>query len=109
VEAGVSEISTGERYYLNSQLRDAAIVLDEAEHRKVLEKGDANFMMATGILRGWRRAIESSSERETVVRHLKESDDELSLVGGASAVEAVRAARRLVADAHFKLASARGE
>jgi len=103
----VSEISTGERDYLIGQLRDAAIVLDEAEHAKVLRTGDANFTMAQGVLRSWRRAIESTTERETVVRHLKELDQDLSLVGGPSAVDAVQAARRLVGDAHFRILSAR--
>lgn len=103
----MSEISAADRDYVYSQLREAAITLDEAEHGRVLRKGDANFVMAQGIVRGWRRAIESTTERETVVRHLKELDDELSLVGGPSAIDAVQAARRLVADAHFRVAAAR--
>lgn len=105
----MGEISRGERDYVNGRLRDAAIVLDEAEHATDLRKGDANFRMATGVLRAWRRSIESTTERTSVVQQLRELDNDLSLVGGASAVEAVSAARRLVGDAHFKLASAREE
>jgi hypothetical protein len=105
----MSEMSEVERDYVYSQLREAVITLDEAEHAKPLRKGDANFTMATGIVRSWRRAIEAAPERETVVRHLKELDDDLSLVGGPSAVGAVQAARRHIADAHYKLASSRDQ
>lgn len=76
----MSEISPGERDYLNSQLRDAAIVLDEAEHSKVLRKGDSNFTVAQTMVRNQRRVIESTSDRTKVAWHLKELDDGLSLV-----------------------------
>ena len=42
----MSEISADERDYIYSQLREAAIALEEAEHGKVLRKGDMNFMVA---------------------------------------------------------------
>jgi hypothetical protein len=102
----MSDISEGDRDYVYSQLREAAIVIDEAEHSATLRKGDSNFKVASGMVRGWRRFIENAAERDNVVRSLKELDDDLGLVGG-SATDAVNKARRLVADAHYRVASAR--
>ena len=50
--------------------------------------------------------MESTPKRGIIVQGLKELDEELSLVGG-NAADAVGKARRLVADVHYKLASAR--
>ena len=103
----MSEVTQAERDYINSQLREAAIVIDTAEHEAILKAGDSNFRVASAAVRNWRQFIDSTPEREKVTRAIKELDETLSLVGG-SATHAVHVARQFIADAHYKLASSRG-
>jgi hypothetical protein len=91
---------------VNSYLRAAAIAIDEARHATELKKGDVNFIMAHGVVRSLRDAIDGTNDREMATRWLKESDDALGLIGG-SATDAVHAARKLIGDAHYRLASGR--
>ncbi len=98
------QLSDADQDYVYSLLREGAITLDEAEHGRALRKRDANFILAQGILRGWRRTIEARLDRETLARYLKELDQELSLVAG-SATEAIAAARGLVQKALLRIES----
>jgi hypothetical protein len=102
----MSEISKAAKDNLYTDLREAAIVIDDAEQAAKLRKGDSNFTHATGIVRSLRRAVEATEERETIMRNLKEADEYLGLIGG-SATDAVHAARQLIGEAHYRLAQGR--
>jgi hypothetical protein len=102
----MSEIPKPIKDDVYTYLREAAIVLDEAEHATELRKGDINFTMAQGVVRSLRDAIDGTNDREMATRWLKVSDEALELIGG-SATDAVHAARRLIGDAHYRLASGR--
>ena len=100
----MSEISKAAKNDLYTHLREAAIVIDEARHATELTKDDDNFIFATGIVRGLRRAVEASEDRRMVIWRVEEFYTVLGLIGG-KATDAVHAARRLIADAHHRLAS----
>jgi hypothetical protein len=91
----MSDISEDQRDYLEEQLLGGAIELEAVKHGNELRQ----------LYRQERRALESIPERELVVRRLKALDSEMGLLGDGD--EAVQAARRRVADAHYKLASSR--
>jgi hypothetical protein len=91
----MSEISEAERYGLNAELHEGAIELEGAEDGEGIRR----------LYRQDRRALEAISDRETIVRGLKDLDGHLGVLGGED--EAVRAARQRVADAHYRLASSR--
>jgi hypothetical protein len=93
----MSEISPAERNYLNDQMREGAIELEDAHNGEPIRR----------LYRQERRALEAIPEREAVVRRLKALDDDLGIVGGED--DAVQAARQRVAEAHYKLASSRGQ
>jgi hypothetical protein len=104
----MTELNKAHRDGLYATLREAAIVVDEAHQQAMpsLKNGDANFDLATGVIRSMRRGVDGIEDRETVVRWLKEGDEALSLIGG-SAADAVHKARTLIGDAHYRLASGR--
>ena len=92
------------RDHVNTQLREAAIIIDMAQHETPVRKGDSNIIVAAGVLRSWRRTIEQNPDRGKVEHYLKELADDLSLVGGC-ARPAVELAVRLISDAHQRVAT----
>jgi hypothetical protein len=103
----MSEITEAERHYIEDQLLEAAMTIDRAQHSAALRKGEVTFELAGNTIRRYRRGvIEQTSDRDNIVRALKNLNDELSNFGGR-AEEAVSNARRIVADAHYRLASSR--
>jgi hypothetical protein len=91
----MSEISTDERVFVSGELREGALELEAVKDGAALRR----------LYREQRREIDATPERETAVRRLKDLDDDLGILGGEDG--AVQAARRHVADAHYKLASSR--
>lgn len=103
----MGEITDAERHYIEDQLLEAAITMDRAQHDTTLRKGEVTFELAGNTIRQYRRGIiEQTSDRDNIVRALKNLDNDLSNFGGR-AEEAVTNARRIVGDAHYKLASLR--
>jgi hypothetical protein len=93
----MGEISDSERYGLNAEMREGAVELEGAENGEGIRQ----------IFRQDRRALEAITDRETIVRRLKDLDGTLGELGGED--DAVHAVRQRVAEAHYKLASSPGQ
>jgi hypothetical protein len=91
----MGEISDAERYGLNAEMREGAIELEGAENGEGIRR----------LYRQDRRVLEAITDRETIVRRLKELDGHFGVLGGED--EAVHSARQRVAEAHYRLASSR--
>jgi hypothetical protein len=68
----MDEISDAERYCLNGEMREGAIELEGAENGEGTRR----------LYRQDRRALEAITDRETIVRRLKELDGHLGVLGG---------------------------